>query len=716
MARLPRRPALLATLLVAALPLPACRGDSTGPSAVRVTLEPFSVATQYGLPRAALADPIAVRAVDATRGGGVENVEVQWRIVAGNGASLVVLDARTDEFGIARARLTLGADTGRYVVEADAQQNVGSTPGFEAFAIVQPHIDAVAPANFGPRDTIVVTGAYFRPDVADRAVRVGGVRGRILSGSDTELVVEAPACMTDRMTTVQVMVGAVGSETALVQTRPSSVEPIRLELGEARVFRGDQLGCVRLAAESGLEYLLISQNVHGTWAPGAPFELVGFTDGAPPAASPSLASPIATTTPALEWEARLRTMEARWRHADVPDRTEDAAAAVTAQVRIGDRRDFNVLLPDLKFTRVTGVVRHISTRAIIYEDLAVPAGGLSENEYASFASVFDDPIFPTTAEIFGQPSDIDGNGRVIILFTPRVNALTPASAAGYIAAYFYGCDLVERSRCSGSNRGEIFYTMVPDPEGRFGKSRTREDVRRTVPSVLAHELQHMVHFAQKGQSLDLLWLSEALAHAAEDVVAAVFAARGDTQNAADFRTPNYMRARAYLEATQHTSLIAENTPGTLEMRGGAWLLLKYLTGHYGGTALLGELTRASAFGIANLEQRTGRGWAELLVDFGIALFADGMALPVGERHTFRDFTPRQIPQLGGGPGGYVLRPTPYPAASLASTLSLGASSQAYGTVTLPAWSQAALQLVLTGARGGAFPPTAEPQLVVLRVR
>src|SRR5690606_6916213 len=141
-----------------------------------------------------------------------------------------------------------------------------------------------------------------------------------------------------------------------------------------------------------------------------------------------------------------------------------------------------------------------------YVDLDAPANGFTPQDLAGFGAIFDDPIYSTVAGLFGPPTDVDGNNRIIILFTPRVNALTERGAEGFVAGYFYGCDLVDANRCRDTNRAEIFYSMVPDPQGQFGDPRSRAVVQRTVPGILAHEFQHMIHFGQKG-SLDVLWLS-----------------------------------------------------------------------------------------------------------------------------------------------------------------------------------------------------------------
>jgi hypothetical protein len=183
------------------------------------------------------------------------------------------------------------------------------------------------------------------------------------------------------------------------------------------------------------------------------------------------------------------------------------SARIVRVPQVGEHASFNVLTPTNTFQKVNATARIVSTRAAIYVDDEAPANGFSTQDLQRFADLFDNPIFPTDSTIFGATSDIDNNQRVVILLTPRVNALTPRGQQSFAAAYFYGCDLLARSRCSGSNLGEIFYALVPDPAGQWSDSRSVDLVLRTVPRVLAHEFQHMIQFARRGNTTDVLWLS-----------------------------------------------------------------------------------------------------------------------------------------------------------------------------------------------------------------
>jgi hypothetical protein len=328
--------------------------------------------------------------------------------------------------------------------------------------------------------------------------------------------------------------------------------------------------------------------------------------------------------------------------------------------------------------------------------------------------MFDDPIYPTDVEIFGTPSDVDDNDKIIILLTPRVNALTDSDENGFIAGFFYGCDLVDSERCSDTNSAEIFYSMVPDPTGQFSAPRSRQIVLRTVPGVLAHEFQHMISFGRKGR-LDQLWLSEGLAHMAEELVGRVFQERGDATTAADFRNPNFSRARSYLGSPASTSLVDEESPGTLALRGAGWLFVEYIFQHYGGNELMNRLTGAAALGADNVQAQTNRPWEDVFSEFVVALWASGAPELAGvalEPHlTFGNFALRG---LVGPVAGYPLRPQTFDFGDLTRSGKLLPGSGDYFLARAASGSITPFTLSLSGRFGGAF-ATGSPRLAVLRV-
>ena len=118
----------------------------------------------------------------------------------------------------------------------------------------------------------------------------------------------------------------------------------------------------------------------------------------------------------------------------------------------------------MRFTAVGASLSYIGSDILIYIDTLAPANGFTPSQLQSFGQLFDQILYPLDTNTFGPPTDIDQNGHLIVLLSPIVNALTPASSCnteGFIGGFFDGIDLA--STDTSSNRGEIFYSLVPDP-------------------------------------------------------------------------------------------------------------------------------------------------------------------------------------------------------------------------------------------------------------
>jgi len=68
-----------------------------------------------------------------------------------------------------------------------------------------------------------------------------------------------------------------------------------------------------------------------------------------------------------------------------------------------------------------------SARAIVVADTGNPAGGFTDADYRGIAATFDTLVYPVDVRHFGEPTDLDNNGRSIIFYTRAVNELTPAN-------------------------------------------------------------------------------------------------------------------------------------------------------------------------------------------------------------------------------------------------------------------------------------------------
>jgi hypothetical protein len=325
---------------------------------------------------------------------------------------------------------------------------------------------------------------------------------------------------------------------------------------------------------------------------------------------------------------------------------------------------------------------------------------------------FDDVSHPTVTGAYGQPSDLDGNGRVAILFTPTVNALTPRGSDGFVGGFFYGLDLLD---LGGSNRGEVFYAVVPDPAGVHSDPRGKAKILQVVPAILAHEFQHMIHFNERVLELgaagsEALWLSEGLAQMAEELVARAHDARGDAAAAVRFREGNDDRARRYLEATDAASLIVATGQGSLAERGAGWLFTLYLWDVTGRGDILARLTRTTLTGTANVVAMVGQAWRHVLAGWGAALALDGASTP---GMPFDYPTIDLQARFGGANGPYPLVPEVVEDGDFTRAGSLWSSSFKHYIVIPP--SAAGTTLRLGGAAGGGAPTEAGLRLRVLRI-
>jgi hypothetical protein len=706
----------LALLLVAMAGIAACRAAPAGPADQKLRVVVYGDSVVYAAPQQG-SELIQVAVVDAVTGAPVTGVEVSWQVGSGQ-ASLSELRSTSRAGGVAATRLDPAAE-GSYSVTARTERMEGAPATISVRVVPRPQLQSVQPSAIAAGAQVTVSGANFLSPAAVNAVYFDDVRGRIISGTATSLTVEVPQCLPSRTAQVRVGLGALLSETITLAVTGTGGTAVSLAPGQVQTLSAAaDLACIRLSPDApGASWILVVHNAAGTAAPPARFQLRTLLPQGTTAAVVTGEAPPAASF-AESWEAALRMQERQLGPADLPPGGEGLdLLAATPPPAVGSRRTFSVYGSDKQFRQVTAEVRHVGARVIMYVDVEAMSV-LPDEDLLFFGRTFDDPVYPAMVDIFGEPSDIDGNQRVIILFTPRVNALTPRGSSSFITGFFYGCDLVSRSRCSGTNRGEVFYALVPDPTGAWGDARSRAVVRNAIPPVLAHEFQHMIHFARRGFSSDALWLSEGLAHMAEDLMADVLQARGESALASGFRSPNHLRLREFLASPAATAMLDEESPGTLAQRGAAWLFVKYLRGHHGGDDLLHRLTGSPRSSVANVTRETAREWSSLLTPFGVALWAGDAPELVGRGldplYRFPGFSPRLA--LAQQAGGFPLRPLSLPWNDLLATGTLAVAGHAFYQITAPAAGGPQLNLVLAGHRGAALAPGAPINLSLLRVR
>src|SRR5258706_3788457 len=113
----------------------------------------------------------------------------------------------------------------------------------------------------------------------------------------------------------------------------------------------------------------------------------------------------------------------------------------------------NVKIPDASSTNLCtnyfstqAVVASVSRRAILAVDTldGPPSVLFTQPQMDSITSEFDAITFPTDSSYFNNPTDVDGNSRVIMLFTGEINKLTPpappGSQNGFVGGLFFPGD------------------------------------------------------------------------------------------------------------------------------------------------------------------------------------------------------------------------------------------------------------------------------------
>jgi hypothetical protein len=371
-------------------------------------------------------------------------------------------------------------------------------------------------------------------------------------------------------------------------------------------------------------------------------------------------------------------------------------------------------------------VAAVSGTAIVVADTMNPANGFTDAEYAGFATMFDTLINPLDVANFGQPTDIDQNGKIIIFFTKEVNALTPkGSTGGVVGGFFFERDLFPLTDtqllpgCATSNFAEMFYMLVPDSTGIYSIPETKSYVNRVTPGTLAHEYQHLINagrrmYVNNANVFEDTWLNEGLSHIAEELLfyrvsgltprSNIGVAQLNSQalvNAFNqYQIDNTVRFEVFIGKPSQTSVYGGND--SLETRGATWNLLRYLTDHATGTetSTWQALVNSTTNGQANLARVFGPDYLSMIRNWAVSVFSDDVAGVTDARFLEQSWNMRGIfPNLVDGQGNrlgkYPLQVLPLSSASPVNA-SVVAGGTAYIRFSVPAGSQASIDWAAPG--------------------
>jgi hypothetical protein len=356
---------------------------------------------------------------------------------------------------------------------------------------------------------------------------------------------------------------------------------------------------------------------------------------------------------------------------------------VGQQVQVNVSSEESCANPDMR----TGRVVAVGSKSIVLADVANPTGGLTDTEYASFAAGFDTLVYPAVTQAFGEPSDVDENGRVVIFYTRAVNELTESGSGAYVGGFFHPRDLFPTrardglSACSASNFAEMFYMLVPDPSGQVnGNVFTRTQVLQSSLGTIGHEFQHLINAAHRLYEIGTshwnedTWLNEGLSHIAEEVLFYRASGLGPRQNVrsaqvqgstrvssafATYMDQNLRRYQQFLGSPENEAPyeLDNDDANDLATRGAAWAFLRYAADRRAGddAALWRNLVDGSTTGLDNLQRVLGMDPRPWIRDWTVSVFTDDV-VTTDARFQQPSWNFRAFPNFGlftrrlGGPG------------------------------------------------------------------
>jgi len=614
----------------------------------------------------------------------VAGATVSW---ASSGGSITPTSA-TDASGQASAQWTPGTIVGSEVATA----TVTGVAGNAAFAI-QIAAGPLAKIRITP-DTVKLTGpgntspiAVSGADAFDNTVNVLTLT---FTTDNPRVATVAPLGTAGALVTavapgtanILATSGSVsGSTVALVKAPPCSDSAgLSLQVGQVTTLIGAAASEICVQGATGAEFVAI------------PFFGLGDTTGAtlsftvdPVATSIAFGPPSpsigATTTlrKAFLSGGRELQRDAAWEHqfrerAMRELRPKMSAARSAAQISpsgvrkslsvataaVGDSITLNVSLAgctDPVFHQAA--VMSVSNNAIVLNDTQNPDGGFTQSDWDFFAAAFDTLVVPVDTLNFGAPIDVDGNGRVLLLFTTVVNQLTHEGSSSFVGGFFHPRDIFPKTNtpraqaCATSNFAEMFYLLAPDPSGTINKNMfSTSFVRSITVGTVAHEFQHLINAERhlwvntNTTQFEDTFLDEGLAHMAEELTfyrasglspranIALGTLQGSGQRVIDanfnYGRQNQLRFKEYLTQPEINSLYSE--VDGLATRGATWSFLRYAADRKGGVErdtwfnlvnVNNKLPNGeSPHGLSNLTQMFGTDIVSEIRDYTIANYVD----------------------------------------------------------------------------------------------
>lgn len=227
---------------------------------------------------------------------------------------------------------------------------------------------------------------------------------------------------------------------------------------------------------------------------------------------------------------------------------------------------------------------------------------------------------------FGEPLDIDGNGKIILLITPLESN---------IAGFFHEINFADHP---SSNRADMIY---------LNSTLLTRNQMNQVYSNIAHEFQHLLFCSEKIRAKDKypwgnrfsycdLWINEGFS-----MLASVLT--GYIDLAKDSRV--FDKYYGYFSAPNRDGLLTWEDNRLLSNYGSAGLFALYLFDHYGGSKIIQEITRTGDRIEKVISQTAGHDFEDIFMSWMTANMIDRFANIPANRYQYPDISLQGVPQF-----------------------------------------------------------------------
>jgi hypothetical protein len=675
--------------------------------------------------------------VSDQHGNGVPGQDVTYEVLTGGG-SITPASLQTDATGVAQGQWTIGGALGAQTAQANVP-GVSTTLPFSAegtdLTVTGFSVDTLVEGQ-----PATITGTGFGTVTRNITVTVDGSVAQVNAATTTTIDIDVPKTQCFPARDVDVVVTTTTGGTAPAQTKPVKAgDFMNMAVGEMMLLQDPTEYCFHFGEEpTSRSYLLGVQSTVTAGASLTGVSVAGQVQTPGPAFASAIPAadmtrsaprfaPVQLDERAERWrrhrEAEAEWLEAEWQYGQaLLEAGADIASAPSQQlidstVSVGTSVSFKVPMLSstcTDFTTVTATVEAVGTRGIWLSDDNNPAPGYTGADFQSLSDALDNFIFDEDTSYFGAPTDLDRNGRIVVLITQQLNQDAP-NVLGFVTSR----DLFSEAQCGASNNAEVFYGRAPDT------GYPRAQALADGPPLIAHEFTHIIQFGRRlivngSPSLGVV-MSEGQATMAEEVVghAALGNSPGrnygagiagdvggtDPNNWYEFPFTDIsfyygrgLSGSTLADAPHSCSWLTVN-PAPCQGRplwyGVTWSLLRWVNDHFGPTFSGGErgiqqaIVNNDATGLQNIEDVIGTPTETFLAEWAASLYLDDRGvIGLPSRIDFPSWNLLDIYESGTIPGFRRLDPARFVFADFARDVDVRAASTAYfvlsGAVVAPA--------------------------------